>query len=57
MPKITLTWNQLFRLSDIVEGEAEDLRKYPCDDDSQLKKTCTLRNRLYKEIAKHGKSA
>lgn len=51
MPKIKLTWNQLNRLTDIIEQEAEALRKYPCDDPTELIKTKRLRDSLYKQTA------
>lgn len=47
MPKITLTWNQVNHLTDILEGECEGLRKYPCDDISQLQKCQRLRQKFY----------
>lgn len=55
MPTIKLTWNQLYRLSDMVEMEAEALRKYPCDDPSVLTKTARLRDRIYNQIEQNGK--
>lgn len=55
MPKITLTWNQLYLLSDIVEDEADTERKYGCGDKSNLHKKCRLRDRIYDAIRTNGK--
>lgn len=50
MPIIKLTWKQLITVTEIVENEAEALRKYPCDDPQVLKRTCRLRDSFYRQI-------
>lgn len=52
MPKIQFTSKQLIMLTEIVENEAEEQRRYPCDDPYELVKINRLRDKLYKEMEK-----